>query len=89
MYRHWIRACAGRLAATFGLSFMLCMGATHAGTPDLGNAEVVEAFVYGAVKVLMQQEHSPSGVVAVMQGGELIFAKGYACSQASTQYSGS
>ena len=68
---------SGWLAATLGLCMMLGTGAVHAGTPDLGNPDVVEAFVDGAVKPLMQQEHSPSGVVAVMQGGELIFAKGY------------
>lgn len=68
---------SGWLAATLGLSMMLGVGPVNARTPDLGNAEVVEAFVDGVVKPLMQKEHSPSGVVAVMQGGELIFAKGY------------
>ncbi|WP_417317784.1 serine hydrolase domain-containing protein [Emcibacter sp.] len=39
--------------------------------------KVVEAFVDGAVKPVMKKDHSPSGVVAVMKDGKMIFAKGY------------
>ncbi len=45
--------------------------------PDVTNSAVVEAFVDGVVKPNMKQYHSPSGVVAVMKDGEMIFAKGY------------
>ena len=45
--------------------------------PDVTNPAVVEAFVDGVVKPAMKQHHSPSGVVTVMKGGEIIFAKGY------------
>ena len=48
-----------------------------AAAPDIGNRDVVEAFVDGAVKPLMQREHSPSGVVAVLHRGDLVLAKGY------------
>jgi len=37
----------------------------------------LEAFVDGLVKPLMNSNNSPSGVVAIGRGGELIFAKGY------------
>lgn len=45
--------------------------------PDVTNPAVVEAFVDGVVKPNMKQHHSPSGVVAVMKNGEVIFSKGY------------
>lgn len=66
----------GRLAATLGLSMLLGLGA-QAGTPDLDDEEEVEAFVDGVVKPLMQKEHSPSGIVAVMKDDKIIFQKGY------------
>ncbi|WP_241263104.1 serine hydrolase domain-containing protein [Parahaliea mediterranea] len=47
------------------------------GVPDVSDGAVVEAFVDGAVKAQMRAHHSPSGVVAVMKDGELVFAKGY------------
>lgn len=45
--------------------------------PDVTNPAVVEAFVDGVVKTTMKSSHSASGVVAVMQNGEIIFSKGY------------
>lgn len=66
----------GRCAALLGLALMLGPGVAPASAPQL-EADVVEAFVDGAVKPLMEKEHSPSGVVAVMQDGQVIFAKGY------------
>lgn len=44
---------------------------------DVTNPAVVEAFVDGVVKPHMKNHNSPSGVVAVMKDGEMIFAKGY------------
>lgn len=65
-----------RLMAMLGLSMLLGLGA-YAATPDLNDEGEVEAFVDGVVKPLMQREHSPSGVVAVMQNDRIIFQKGY------------
>ena len=45
--------------------------------PDVTNPAVVEAFVDGVVKNHMKSAHSPSGVVAVMKNGKMIFSKGY------------
>ena len=45
--------------------------------PDVTNPAVVEAFVDGVVKTTMKSSRSASGVVAVMQHGEIIFSKGY------------
>lgn len=56
---------------------MLISVAGSAQSPEVTNPVVVEAFVDGAVKPLMKANHSPSGVVAVMKDGELIFSKGY------------
>jgi len=64
-------------AALLAASMMLGGTATSADTPDVTNAAVVEAFVDGAVKPLMESEHSSSGVVAVMKDGKVVFAKGY------------
>ncbi|MEQ9394338.1 serine hydrolase domain-containing protein [Haliea sp.] len=58
-------------------SVLLAAGPLQAAVPDVTDPAVVEAFVNGAVKPLMEREHSPSGVVAVMKDGELVFAKGY------------
>lgn len=60
-----------------GIAIMVNAAASFAQGPDVTNPAVVEAFVDGAVKPLMKANHSPSGVVAVMKDGELIFSKGY------------
>ncbi|WP_417452105.1 serine hydrolase domain-containing protein [Kordiimonas sp.] len=73
----WGQRTWGKWAMTLGLATVMATGAAHAGTPDLKDAGEVEAFADGVIKPLMQKEHSPSGVVAVMQGGEVIFQKGY------------
>ena len=72
-----------RLLASLGRIALTLITVTGAGLadastpPDVTNPAVVEAFVDGVVKPNMKQHHSPSGVVAVMKGGEMIFAKGY------------
>lgn len=66
-----------RRIAAFSL---FCLGTSlsvAAQTPDVNNAATVEAFVDGVVKPTMAANHSPSGVVALMKDGEMIFAKGY------------
>lgn len=68
----WRRLVVRTLAALLWAS----AGAVVA-APDVSNGAVVEAFVDGAVKAQMRAHHSPSGVVAVMKDGELVFAKGY------------
>ncbi len=61
-----------------GPAALLTFGAARASErPDVTNPAVVEAFVDGVVKPIMEQQHSPSGVVAVMKNGQMIFAKGY------------
>jgi CubicO group peptidase (beta-lactamase class C family) len=60
-----------------GLAALMGTVPVYADTPDVTDAGEVEAFVDGVVKPLMQKEHSPSGVVAVMKDGEVIFQKGY------------
>ncbi len=66
-----------RMAATLGLLMLFGVGNAFAGAPDLNDADEVEAFVDGVVKPLMQKEHSPSGIVAVMKDDKIIFQKGY------------
>jgi len=68
---------SGWHAALLAVSMMLGGTAASADTPDVTNPAVVEAFVDGAVKPMMEAEHTTAGVVAVMKGGEMIFAKGY------------
>jgi CubicO group peptidase (beta-lactamase class C family) len=73
----WGQQTFGRWAATLGLAVIMGLGGASADTPDVTDAGEVEAFVDGVVKPLMQKEHSPSGIVAVMKDGEVIFQKGY------------
>ena len=69
---------ASRLVKTIAACLLLGAGSSFAGqVPDVTNPAVVEAFVDGVVKPNMKQHHSPSGVVAVMKNGEVIFSKGY------------
>lgn len=63
--------------ALTGIAVMVNAAASFAQSPDVTNPAVVEAFVDGAVKPLMKANNSPSGVVAVMKDGELVFSKGY------------
>lgn len=44
---------------------------------DLDNPKITEAFVDGLVVPLMKNHNSPSGTVAIVKGGEVVFAKGY------------
>lgn len=44
---------------------------------DINNPADIQTYVDGLVEPAMEQYHSASGVVAVMKGGEMLFAKGY------------
>ncbi|WP_197911948.1 serine hydrolase domain-containing protein [Kineobactrum salinum] len=66
-----------RRAGVLVAATLLACGPLQAAVPDVSDPAVVEAFVDGAVKPQMERHHSPSGVVAVMKDGELVFAKGY------------
>jgi len=44
---------------------------------DLDRPKIIEAFADGLVLPLMKNNNSPSGSVAIMKAGKLIFAKGY------------
>ncbi len=57
--------------------FLVLGPAAGAAAPGLADAPRLEAFIDGVVKPLMKTNNSPSGTVAIAQGGELIFAKGY------------
>ncbi|MEJ2604707.1 MAG: serine hydrolase [Gammaproteobacteria bacterium] len=48
-----------------------------AGPAQLDDREALAAFIDGMIKPLMKDNNSPSGTVAVMHRGELIFAGGY------------
>lgn len=63
--------------AVLALAALALSTGVGAQAPDVENPAVVEAFVDGVVKPLMKANHSPSGVVAVMKNGEMIFSKGY------------
>lgn len=49
----------------------------QAAPPSLDNPADVETYVDGIVKPLMKNNNSPSGTVAIIRNGQLIFAKGY------------
>jgi len=51
--------------------------ANLAAAPSLDDPAHLEAFVDGVVKPLMKNNNSPSGTVAIMRNGELVFARGY------------
>ena len=53
------------------------MAANAAAAPSLDDPAQLEAFVDGVVKPLMKNNNSPSGTVAIMRNGELIFTRGY------------
>ncbi|PCI54628.1 MAG: serine hydrolase [Alphaproteobacteria bacterium] len=55
----------------------LVMSAGALDFSDLDNPKITEAFVDGLVLPLMKNHNSPSGTVAIVKGGELVFAKGY------------
>lgn len=75
---HRMKTIATRLAPIFAALFLLVPSLSYAlAPPDVTNTAVVEAFVDGVVKTNMKSAHSPSGVVAVMKNGKLIFSKGY------------
>lgn len=58
-----------------GLACLL-LGA-GAGAAELDDPATLEAFMDGLVEPLMKANSSPSGTVAIVHRGELIFAKGY------------
>ncbi len=51
--------------------------ATNLELSDLNNSKITEAFVDGLVLPLMKNHNSPSGVVSITKGGEIIFAKAF------------
>jgi len=55
----------------------LLPAAQAAAAAGLDDPEVLEAWVDGVVWPLMQNNNSPSGTVAIVRNGELVFAKGY------------
>ena len=59
--------------------FCTLMMAAHAmaATSSLDDPAMLEVFVDGVVEPLMKNNNSPSGTVAIMRHGELVFAKGY------------
>jgi CubicO group peptidase (beta-lactamase class C family) len=63
---------------------VLCLSPVVSASPlaggpaaDLDDSVALEAFVDGLVRPLMKNHNSPSGVVAIVRGGELLLAKGY------------
>jgi CubicO group peptidase (beta-lactamase class C family) len=64
-----------RLAA--GVLFLCWSNFAATAPADLGDAVALEAFVDGMVESLMKNHNSPSGVVAIARGGEMLFSKGY------------
>ncbi|MBL4803161.1 MAG: beta-lactamase family protein [Emcibacter sp.] len=61
----------------FLISLCLTLSAGAMEVSDLDNPKVTEAFVDGLVIPLMKNHNSPSGTVAIVKGGEVIFSKGY------------
>ena len=51
----------------------------------IDDPNAVEMFVDGVVQPLMKNNASPSGTVAIMRGGEMLFAKGYGFENIDTQ----
>ncbi|PCI54688.1 MAG: serine hydrolase [Alphaproteobacteria bacterium] len=61
----------------FIISLCLTISAEAIEVSDLDNPKITEAFVDGLVIPLMKNHNSPSGTVAIIKGGKLIFYKGY------------
>ena len=62
---------------TVGFCTLLMTSHLAAAPGGLDDPAVLETFIDGVVQPLMKNNNSPSGTVAIMRGGELIFAKGY------------
>lgn len=77
MCEKWIKTPIGRSLKWLGLLLLFSAGLQARAAPDVTDPAIVEAFVDGAVIPAMERHHSPSGVVAVMKDGEMVFAKGY------------
>ena len=64
-----------------GFALTLCLSATcflpTAEVADLDDPVRLESFIDGVVQPLMKNHNSPSGTVAIVKDGQLIFAKGY------------
>jgi CubicO group peptidase (beta-lactamase class C family) len=60
-----------------GFFSLLTGGNALAAATDLDDPARLEAFVDGVVQPLMKNNNSPSGTVAIMHNGTMIFAKGY------------
>lgn len=60
-----------------GLVLLAASYSSQLSALDIDNPAVVEAFVDGAVTGVMQNAHSPSGVVMVVKDGQVLLNKGY------------
>jgi CubicO group peptidase (beta-lactamase class C family) len=60
-----------------GVILATLFAASGASAASLDDPAALEAFIDGVVPSLMKNNDSPSGTVAIMHQGELIFAKGY------------
>ena len=60
-----------------GLSALMISTSAIAAPMDLDDPDVVAAYVDGIVSPLMHNNNSPSGTVAIIKDGQLVFAKGY------------
>ncbi|HMB60562.1 MAG TPA: serine hydrolase domain-containing protein, partial [Xanthomonadales bacterium] len=60
-----------------GLSALMISMSVIAAPMDLDNPDVVAAHVDGIVSPLMHNNNSPSGTVAIIKDGQLVFASGY------------
>jgi CubicO group peptidase (beta-lactamase class C family) len=69
--KHFTRVISGGFCA-----FLLAAN-VMAAPANLDDPAVLESFADGVVEPLMKNNNSPSGTVAIMRHGELIFAKGY------------
>lgn len=61
----------------FGLCIFVLAAIVEASSPSLEDPTNVEAFIDGVVIPAMASNGSPSGTVAILHNGELLFAKGY------------
>ncbi len=69
--------CIEIILSTYIIFTGLLLSAGTLEISDLDEPKITEAFVDGLVLPLMKINHSPSGSVAIVKDGTLIFAKGY------------
>ena len=66
-----------KIAKSLVALFFCGVVASPSHAADLADRAALEAFVDGVVTSMMRSKNSPSGTVAIMHDGELVFAKGY------------